>query len=140
MQAGVVAVIPNGTIVIIKDAVPDDSQDFSFNLNNASTINQGFLLDDDSQNGLSDLLNSQTFSVPPGAWTATELSIPTGWTLTNLVCSDPSGNTSKNVLTGIASIDLYRRRISRWRWARDFLRPACVRDESAHAAPLLARA
>jgi hypothetical protein len=45
MQANVVTLIPNGTIVIVKNAVPDDAQDFSFNLNNNSTISQNFSLD-----------------------------------------------------------------------------------------------
>ena len=66
MQAGVVTFIPNGTIVIVKDAIPDDAQDFSFNLTNGSTINQNFSLDDDADPTLP---NSQTFSVPPGTWT-----------------------------------------------------------------------
>ena len=76
MQAGVVTVIPNGTIVIVKNAIPNDPQDFSFNLNNNSTITQDFLLDDDSRRPT--LPNSQTFSVPPGTWTASELNIPRG--------------------------------------------------------------
>ncbi len=67
MQSNVVSQIPNGTIVIVKDAVPNDAQDFSFNLNNGGTINQNFSLDDDSDTTLP---SSQTFSVPPGTWTA----------------------------------------------------------------------
>ena len=39
---------PDGTIIIRKDAVPDGPQDFSFNLNNNSTVSQNFVLDDDS--------------------------------------------------------------------------------------------
>jgi hypothetical protein len=83
MQAGAVQV--NGYITIIKDAVPNDPQDFDFNLHNSSnTISQDFLLDDDAD---ATLPNSQTFTVPPGTWYAEELTpLPTGWTLTNLVC------------------------------------------------------
>jgi len=103
MQASAVTVIPNGTIVIVKDAVPNDAQDFNFNLNNNSTISQNFSLDDDSDATLS---NSQTFSVPPGAWTATELSLPAGWTLTNLVCTDPTNNTTVNLATATSTINL----------------------------------
>ena len=70
MQAGAVTVIPNGTIVIVKDAIPNSDQDFSFNLNNNGTISQDFKLDDDGRTRR--LPSSQTFSVPPGAWTASQ--------------------------------------------------------------------
>ncbi len=63
-----------------------------------------FLLDDDADPTLP---NSQTFSVPPGTWTATELlPLPEGWTLTNLVCVDPTSNTTVDLATGTATIDL----------------------------------
>ncbi len=101
MQAN--AVTPNGTIVIVKDAVPNDAQDFSFNLTNGGTISQNFALDDDADPTLP---NSQIFSVPPGIWTASELNIPSGWTLTNLVCVDPSNNTTVNLGAGTATINL----------------------------------
>ena len=102
MQAS--AVVPNGTIVIVKDAVPNDAQDFNFNLTNGTTINQNFQLDDDSD---ATLPNSQTFSVPPGTWSASEVfPLPATWALTNLVCVDPTSNTTVNVGTGIASINL----------------------------------
>ncbi|HSL43821.1 MAG TPA: ExeM/NucH family extracellular endonuclease [Anaerolineales bacterium] len=92
---------PTGTIVIVKDAVPDDAQDFSFNLTNGSTINQNFSLDND---GDATLPNSQTFSVAAGTYTASELSLPADWTLTNLTCADPTSNTTTNAAT--ATIDL----------------------------------
>jgi VCBS repeat-containing protein len=94
---------PNGTIVIIKDAVPDDAQDFSFNLTNGSTISQNFFLDND---GDATLPNSQTFSVPAGTWTASELNIPADWTLTGLTCTDPSSNTTTNLANGTAAINV----------------------------------
>ncbi|HLO30005.1 MAG TPA: Ig-like domain repeat protein, partial [Anaerolineales bacterium] len=103
MQASAVTVVPNGTIVIVKDAVPNSPQDFNFTLTNNSTITQNFSLDDDAD---ATLPSSQTFSVPPGAWTATELSLPTGWTLTNLVCSDPTNNTTVSLATRTATINL----------------------------------
>ncbi len=88
MQASAVTVVPNGTIVIVKDAVPNDAQDFSFNLTNNDTITQNFSLDDDAD---ATLPNSQTFSVPPGTWTASEiLPLPAGWSLSNIVCVDPT--------------------------------------------------
>ena len=101
MQAG--AVVPNGTIVIVKDAVPNSAQDFNFNLTNGTTVNLNFMLDDDFNVTLP---SSQSFSVPPGTYTAQELNIPAGWTLTNLVCSDPSGNSTVNIGTATATINL----------------------------------
>jgi hypothetical protein len=105
MQAEVVTYIPNGTIVMIKDAVPNDAQDFSFNLNNNSTIDFGtFYMDDDAEPALP---NSLTFDVPPGTWYAKELlPLPAGWTLTNLACVDPTSNTTVNLSTGTAIINL----------------------------------
>lgn len=104
MQAGVVTEIPNGTIVVVKDAVPNDAQDFGFSLTNNTTINQSFSLDDDND---ATLPSSQTFSVPPGTWTATELlPLPGGWSLTNLVCVDPTSNSTVNLATGAATINL----------------------------------
>ena len=92
---------PDGTIVIVKDAVPDDAQDFSFNLSNGSTVNQSFSLDND---GDATLPNSQTFSLPAGTYTASELSIPASWSLTALTCTDPRSNTTTSAAT--ATIDL----------------------------------
>ena len=51
--------------------------------------------------------NSYTFDVPPGTWYAKELTpLPTGWTLTNLVCVDPTSNTTVDLATGTATINL----------------------------------
>ncbi|HEY9075186.1 MAG TPA: DUF5979 domain-containing protein, partial [Anaerolineaceae bacterium] len=101
MQSGVI--VPNGKIIIVKDAVPNDPQDFSFRLTNNTTFNQTFSLDDDSDPTLS---NTKSFSVAPGIYTASELNIPAGWSLTNLVCVDPSNNTTVNLGTGVATINL----------------------------------
>lgn len=101
MQSNVVSQIPNGTIVIVKDAVPNDAQDFSFNVNNGGTISQNFSLDDD---GDATLPNSQTFSVPPGTWTAAELNIPSGWSLTNLACSVSGTNGSTYQVSGANAV------------------------------------
>lgn len=79
LQAGSV-VIP-GTITIVKDAAPDNQQDFSFTT--TGTGLSGFSLDDDSD---ATLQNSQTFSTLfPGTYTVIEGAV-TGWTLSSLVC------------------------------------------------------
>ncbi len=82
MQAN--AVLRNGKIVIVKDAVPDSAQDFSFNVTNGTSVDSDFALDDDSNITLP---NSRTTSVPAGTYTASELNIPAGWSLTNLTCT-----------------------------------------------------
>ncbi|HEY3407426.1 MAG TPA: hypothetical protein VGK53_04560, partial [Propionicimonas sp.] len=82
MQAN--AVLRNGRIVIVKDAVPDSAQDFSFNVTNGTSVDSDFALDDDSDITLP---NSRTTSVPAGTYTASELNIPAGWSLTNLTCT-----------------------------------------------------
>ena len=106
MQSGAVPV--NGTIVIVKDAVPNDAQDFSFNITNGTTFSQNFTLDDDA--GADNIYpNSMSFSLPAGTYTASELNIPGGWTLTNLVCQVSGANgstTSVNLAGGQATINL----------------------------------
>jgi hypothetical protein len=102
-QMASTTIIQNGTITIVKDAVPNDPQDFSFNLTDSLLYNQNFSLDDDSD---ATLPNSRDFDVPPGTYTAQELSIPLGWHLTNLVCIDPTSNTTVNLATATASINV----------------------------------
>jgi hypothetical protein len=94
------AIIANGNITIVKNTVPNDAQDFAFSATGAGL--SGFSLDDD---GDGTLPNSSTFSVAPGNYTVTEGSV-TGWALTNLVCSDPTTNSSVNIGTRTASINL----------------------------------
>jgi hypothetical protein len=95
MQAGALG----GTIVIVKDADPNDPQDFNFTLTDQS----GFALDDDADGTLP---NSRSFDVPAGDYDAVELAPPAGWKLTNLVCVDPTTNTTVNIATRTAEIDL----------------------------------
>ena len=96
------AIIPNGTVVIVKNAIPDSSQSFDFNLSgNNGLVNNNFSLVDSGTPP-----NSATFSEPPGTYTASELNIPAGWTLTNLACVDPTSNTTVNTGTGVATINL----------------------------------
>ncbi|MEI2827763.1 MAG: hypothetical protein V9F04_16275 [Dermatophilaceae bacterium] len=71
-----------GTVKIIKDAVPDSAQDFSFTLSSA-TSSKTFPLDDDADPTLS---NTATYNVAPGTWTLTETATP-GWNLSNLTCT-----------------------------------------------------
>ena len=68
-----------GTVTIIKDAVPNSAQDFSFTLASA-TSSKTFPLDDDADPTLS---NTATYNVAPGTWTLTEAAT-SGWDLSTI--------------------------------------------------------
>ena len=83
-----------GTITIVKDAVPDYAQDFTFDPS-STAMNGGnnFLLDDDVDPVLP---NQRLFSALPATpngttYSVTEMSIPAGWVLTNIVCTGGTG-------------------------------------------------
>jgi uncharacterized repeat protein (TIGR01451 family) len=85
-----------GSITIVKDAVPNDAQDFSY-----SGDLGAFALDDDANASLS---NSTSFSnLVPGTYHVTEAATA-GWDLTGLACNDGDGGTTIEGAT--ASIDL----------------------------------
>ncbi|MHB8134720.1 MAG: prealbumin-like fold domain-containing protein [Anaerolineaceae bacterium] len=96
------AIKPNGTIVIVKDAIPDSAQSFDFTLY-GGLLSFNFALADDGD-VLTNPPNSMSYSLPQGVYTATELNIPAGWNLTGIVCSDPSGGTTTAIPN--ASINL----------------------------------
>ncbi|MGH9877496.1 MAG: choice-of-anchor U domain-containing protein, partial [Nitrososphaerales archaeon] len=74
----------SGTITIIKDAIPDSEQDFSF------TGSLGaYSLDDDGDDN-NDLSNQITLNVVPGTYSVTEDPIPEGWNLASALCNDGS--------------------------------------------------
>src|SRR4029079_8362107 len=78
-----------GSITIVKDAVPNDAQDFAFTT--TGTGLSSFSLDDDADPTLS---NTQVFSgLLPGTRTVSETAVA-GWSLTNLVCNDANGSVS----------------------------------------------
>jgi len=92
--AGVVP--PSASITIIKDAVPDDPQDFSFTSNISSgtcTLDAtpaAFVLDDDP--GSSPPSNTETCTnVTPGSYTVTETDPTPAFDLTALVCTGEAG-------------------------------------------------
>ncbi|MDA4848404.1 choice-of-anchor D domain-containing protein [Hoeflea poritis] len=88
-----------GTIVVIKDAVPDGPRDFSFTTTGGLTP-ATFDLDDDADGALS---NTQIFSnVLAGSYTISETATP-GYS-TALRCVDPDGGTTTSV--GTATVDL----------------------------------
>jgi hypothetical protein len=74
-------------------------QPFDFRLTNTTTITQTFQLVDNS----STTDASQSFSVPPGTWYASE-TVPAGWYLKYLTSTDPT--TIINIPNALATIDL----------------------------------
>src|SRR5262249_37260805 len=102
------AVISPGTITVIKDAVPDGPQDFTYNTTSSPTtpLPSSFQLDDDPTD--STLPNSRFFDqLLPGSYTIQELLPVAGFSLTNLTITETgTANSTKNVSTGLASLTL----------------------------------
>ncbi len=89
-----------GSITIIKNTVPNDAQDFTFTATGGLS---GFTLDDDSDATIS---NTKIFTnVLPGAYTITE-DAQTGFSLTDLSCVDPTGNSTVDLNNRQATINL----------------------------------
>ena len=83
-----------GRIIVVKDAQPDDPQNFSFSGGGGLTPSS-FLLDDDTDPGLS---NTRTFSdlVPRAGYSLSE-TVPSGWDQTSATCDDGSPVSNINV-------------------------------------------
>jgi len=92
----------DGRITIIKDAVPDDAQDFTFELGSVLLATPTlFTLDDDAD---ATLLNTETFNgLAPGTYSVTETNIPAGWSLGSIDCT---GQGSANATTNAESVDI----------------------------------
>jgi hypothetical protein len=90
-----------GTITIVKDATPDDAQDFSFSGN--SPLNS-FSLDDDADGTLP---NQESFIVPVGSYSVQEIDV-SGWDLTAITCvTDDAGDTSSvDLSNNLVTIDV----------------------------------
>lgn len=83
---------PKGSITIVKDAVPNSAQDFSFTTTGLSTDQTGFKLDDDNDPTLP---NTQTFtSLVAGDYGVTE-SATSGWDFDSVSCTQ-GASVSKN--------------------------------------------
>ncbi len=81
-----ITVLPLAGITVIKDAIPEDPQDFDFK--GSGTIGE-FTLDDDGETD-GTYSNSKTFGdLIPATYSIEEI-VPSGWTLTSAVCSDGS--------------------------------------------------
>jgi plastocyanin len=86
-----------GKIVVIKDATPNDPQDFSFSAGGGLSPSS-FSLDDDSDPTLS---NTQMFNnVTPGGGYSVSETVPQGWDQTSATCDDGSPISNINVSAG----------------------------------------
>ena len=89
--------LPQGSIVIVKDALPNDAQDFGFTAD-GGLAPSSFSLDDDSDGTLS---NTRTYaSVTPGAGYSVAETVPAGWDQSAATCSDGSPVTNIDVGRG----------------------------------------
>ncbi len=83
-KASITRAIQGAQIVIVKDAVPDDPQDFSFSTT-GGLVPATFTLDDDLDPTLP---NTQTFTgLAPGTYTVTEADPSPGFLLTAINCT-----------------------------------------------------
>ena len=94
---------PVGTITIIKDAVPNDAQDFAFTADNGLTP-ASFSLDDDGDATLPSQIDFTDVAI--GTYNIAETLGTPDWVLTGLNCVDPNGGTTFSTITGIATIDI----------------------------------
>ena len=97
--------VNKGSIIIIKEAVPEDPQDFSFIAAGSGVSN--FTLDDDGDNtnGLSNTINFP--GLFPDTYSISEVLPITGWDLTDLSCqSDLLGFDDTFVISPTASFNL----------------------------------
>jgi fimbrial isopeptide formation D2 family protein len=94
-----------GTITIVKNAVPNDPQDFDFTTTGGAPL-ANFSLDNDGDDSNA-LSKTKTFLlVPPGDYTVTETAVDR-WVLTGLTCVDDKvQNSEGNLGTRTASIDV----------------------------------
>jgi len=90
-----------GSITIVKNARPNDAQDFTFTSDKAAI--KPFLLDDDGDN-TNTLSNQKGFSLAPGSYTFRENPV-SNWNIASIACK-PSAGTSTDTATGTATVIL----------------------------------
>ena len=78
----------HGQVVVRKDAVPDDAQDFDFSAGGGLTP-ASFQLDDDGNDG-NELSSSRSFDAPPGTGYSVSETVPAEWDQTSATCDEGS--------------------------------------------------
>jgi uncharacterized repeat protein (TIGR01451 family) len=99
------AVIYPGSVTIVKQATPEGAQSFAYTTN----LGNGFSLVDDGTaantkvfSGITDFTDDNTGAA---AYTVTETALA-GWILDNVVCTDPTANSSGSAATRTATIEM----------------------------------
>ncbi|MBK9078705.1 MAG: hypothetical protein IPL91_06005 [Hyphomicrobium sp.] len=108
LSADAVTPPPTGSITVVKDALPNDLQDFTFTTTGTGLTK--FTLDDDSGVGGGDAThsNTETFTgLTSGVYTIDELAVD-GWALTGISIVETGGvaNSTFDLATGIVTINL----------------------------------
>src|SRR6185436_19275344 len=86
----------SGRITVVKDARPNDAQDFDFTAGGGLSPST-FTLDDDG-NESSGVASTRAYaSVPPGSGYSVSETVPSGWTQAAAICSDGSPISNINV-------------------------------------------
>ena len=88
----------SGLVKVVKDAQPNDPQDFSFSAAGGLSPSS-FQLDDDGDNSNA-LSNQRTFVVGPGSGYSVSETVPSGWLLSSATCSDGSPVSNIDVSSG----------------------------------------
>ncbi|MGH2705533.1 MAG: MSCRAMM family protein [Actinomycetota bacterium] len=79
--------VKQGSLVIVKDALPNSAQDFSFTATGGGV--SSFVLDDDAE---ATLPAEKLFAnLLPGSYSVTESAVP-GWVLDRIECNDPEAS------------------------------------------------
>ena len=91
-----------GLLTIVKDA-NDQNRDFQFYIARKPSlaIQHEFTLNDGSP-----ATNSISYTLPHGSYAAIEAAPSDGWSLSDISCVDPSGNSSQEVGLGRANVEL----------------------------------
>ncbi|MGH9893678.1 MAG: prealbumin-like fold domain-containing protein, partial [bacterium] len=92
-----------GSITIVRDALPDDPQEFEFDPSpNLQTTN--FFLDDDPASSKPSQVVFQDRDVPD-TYTVEEVNIPDDWQLTDITCTGGGSNTTTAGATATIGLD-----------------------------------
>ena len=78
-----------GTITIVKDAMPADGRDFDFTLTDGMFFAEDFTLDDVDPDDGDTYTDSKSFTLPSGDYNVTEV-LPDGWALDGIQCQHSS--------------------------------------------------
>ncbi len=108
VQLAASAVMPSGTIIIIKDTDPDDPQDFTYSTTGGLTPST-FTLDDEASPGsdADSFINTQTYTgLIPGSYTVTEDPAPTGFFFVSLSCTEDDTTSLTTTSGTTATIEL----------------------------------